>query len=278
MYSAWSGFGAPIKEGFQSQDNLVLSEEKDGFIFKKVGDKNKAMYWMKSLNDYAPISEPSCEINIDNEVIKCPSKFKKKVKKEYESRNNANGNGKANGKAYSTDLDNDLVTESDSEESDSESEDEEENVANTEEQDVSGVSNNQSTSQSIEDESESEDEAIPTEQPNDEDKAIPTEQPSDDDDDVNDDDDDNVPTTALSEPFFGGKIEHFSNNGDERGFLSLHLFLKSIMIACLFYILAHPDSKQFILGKVFKNIKSDNYLYVAMVLFFIVFYVIGIFL
>jgi hypothetical protein len=275
MYSAWSGFGAPIKEGFQSQDNLVLSEEKDGFIFKKVGDKNKAMYWMKSLNDYAPISEPSCEINIDNEVIKCPSKFKKKVKKEYESRNNANGNGNDNGKdngngnGKDNDKDNDLVTESDSEESDSESEDEEENVANTEEQDVSGVSNNQSTSQAVDDESESEDEAIPTEQPTDEDEA---------NGDEDDSDDDNVPTTALSEPFFGGKIEHFSNNGDERGFLSLHLFLKSIMIACLFYILAHPDSKQFILGKVFKNIKSDNYLYVAMVLFFIVFYVIGIFL
>ena len=269
MFSAWSGLGAPLIEGFEdSSPELVECNEDDGFTFKMINDKKKAMYWMKTLGDYAPISNGDCEINFDNEVIMCPSDFKNKVKKEYDARHN-------------DDDSNELGTESDSEDESESDSDEEEETAKQEEEDENSRINQNNNSKNNNNNNNN---TTTTTQANDLDDESDDSNDENNDgidnDDLDDDSDDETsPTTAGSEPFFGGKIEHFTNNGDTASkVLSLNLFLKSIMIACLFYILAHPDTKKFILSKVFKNIKPEYYLYVAMLLFFVVFYIIGIFL
>ena len=88
---------------------------------------------------------------------------------------------------------------------------------------------------------------------------------------------------AEVDPFYGGKIrEGFSNKNEiVNKALSLNLLLKSVLFACLFYILAHSDTKNFVIKRVFKNVrglKADHYIYVAMILFFIAFYVLSLFL
>lgn len=281
MFSTWSGLGAPIREGFQDTNSpsLVECKEEDGFAFQTIGDDKKAMYWMKTLSDYAPISNPDCEINRDNEVIMCPTEFRDKVKEEYETRNDDNND------------DNELGTESDSDsdDDDDDSSDEEENQANEEEKNENEVNNNRNNNRNTTEQTNNDDSEEDTNDENNSNNSNSnnsnsnnsTEQTNneDNDDDSDEDDEETTPTTAGTEPFFGGRIEHFSSNGGAGNkVLSLNLFLKSIMIACLFYILAHPDTKKFILSRVFKNISPQNYLYVAMVLFFVVFYIIGIFL
>lgn len=83
---------------------------------------------------------------------------------------------------------------------------------------------------------------------------------------------------SVTEPFFGGNIEHFSNKDVAQKATSMNTILKAVMITCLFYVLAHKDAKKYLMGKVFKNVKGENYLYIAMVIFFIVFYIISVFL
>tara|TARA_B110001469_G_C9473094_1_gene237625 strand:+ start:63 stop:689 length:627 start_codon:yes stop_codon:yes gene_type:complete len=82
--------------------------------------------------------------------------------------------------------------------------------------------------------------------------------------------------------FTGSMKEHFTNNNEvAKKALSMNLFLKAILFTCLFYILAHNDTRDFVVKKVFKSakaVKSKHYLYIAMVLFFIVFYILSIFL
>lgn len=98
--------------------------------------------------------------------------------------------------------------------------------------------------------------------------------------DDEDDDDDNDPTatTESTENFFGGEIEHFSNQEIAQKATSMNTILKAVMITCLFYVLAHKDAKKYIMGNIFKKVKGENYLYIAMVIFFIVFYIISVFL
>ena len=58
----------------------------------------------------------------------------------------------------------------------------------------------------------------------------------------------------------------------------MNTILKAVMITCLFYVLAHKDAKKYLMGNIFKKVKGENYLYIAMVIFFIVFYLISVFL
>ena len=81
-----------------------------------------------------------------------------------------------------------------------------------------------------------------------------------------------------NEGFYGGNIEHFSNGDIAQKATSMNTILKAVMITCLFYVLAHKDAKKYIMGNFFKNVKGENYLYIAMVVFFIVFYLISVFL
>ena len=85
-----------------------------------------------------------------------------------------------------------------------------------------------------------------------------------------------------NEGFRGSRKEHFTNHNEvAKKALSMNLFLKAVLFTCLFYILAHNDTRDFIIKKVFKSakaVKSKHYLYIAMVLFFIVFYILSVFL
>ena len=105
---------------------------------------------------------------------------------------------------------------------------------------------------------------------------VDTEESTDEDED-DDDDDDETPETT-NEAFFGGKIEHFSNKEVAEKATSMNTVLKAVMITCLFYVLAHKDAKKFIMGNVFKTVNTQYYLYIAMVIFFIVYYIISVFL
>ena len=57
--------------------------------------------------------------------------------------------------------------------------------------------------------------------------------------------------------------------------MNFNLLLKSILFACLFYILAHPQTRSFITRNLFKKMKKSQYLYVAMVIYVVVFYVLN---
>ena len=102
---------------------------------------------------------------------------------------------------------------------------------------------------------------------------------SNDDSDTSEDEEEEEETpTTTSEGFFGGSVEHFSNQDVQEKATSMNTLLKAVMITCLFYVLAHKESKKYLMGNIFKSIRSENYLYIAMVLFFIIFYVISVFL
>ena len=70
------------------------------------------------------------------------------------------------------------------------------------------------------------------------------------------------------EPFVGS-IENFvgDNKSNLGEMLTKNLILKSLLFTCLFYLLAHKDSKIFIL-KIIK-IGNENYLYLAALLFLV---------
>ena len=70
-------------------------------------------------------------------------------------------------------------------------------------------------------------------------------------------------------------VEGFSGNVSIRQLMNLNLLLKSILFGCLFYILAHPNTRSFVAKNIFKKLKKSQYLYVAMVLFIVVYYVLN---
>lgn len=87
--------------------------------------------------------------------------------------------------------------------------------------------------------------------------------------------------TPGRETFVGSNnIEYFTNNSSEsskRAF-SPNTLLKAIMITCLFYVLAHKDTQNYLLNNVLTSITPSMYLYVAMAIFFVLFYLISVFL
>ena len=83
--------------------------------------------------------------------------------------------------------------------------------------------------------------------------------------------------SGIEESFSGSmNVEHFSGKNVTEKVLSLNLLLKSILFACLFYIIAHPDTKVFLLQNL-KFLKKSDYLMISMVLFFICYYILSIF-
>ena len=114
---------------------------------------------------------------------------------------------------------------------------------------------------------------------------------NDDDEDTADDEgddegndqegDDEGDDSAFDE---SGDIEEFTNQmGHVNGMtgmkkvLSLDLFLRSVLYACLFYLLAHPDTFKFV-GKVLKRVSKSNLLYVHMVVFAVLYYLLNLFI
>ena len=59
--------------------------------------------------------------------------------------------------------------------------------------------------------------------------------------------------------------------------LSLDLLLRSVLYACLFFILAHPDTLKMV-GKLLKGVSKANLLYVHMLVFAVVYYVLNLFI
>tara|TARA_A100000164_G_scaffold169389_1_gene150296 strand:- start:100 stop:663 length:564 start_codon:yes stop_codon:yes gene_type:complete len=142
------------------------------------------------------------------------------------------------------------------------SDEEEEEAANEEEEEeeeATQSSNNNETEQ--------------TSQSNNKEDEEDTESSSEDEDE-----DEPSSTPQVTDKFYGGKIEHFSNQEVAEKATSMNTVLKAVMITCLFYVLAHKDAKKYIMGNIFKSVKGENYLYIAMVIFFIIFYIISVFL
>ena len=81
----------------------------------------------------------------------------------------------------------------------------------------------------------------------------------------------------VEEEFTGSmNIEHFSGKQIQQKVLNLNLLLKSLLFACLFYIVAHPDTKTYLL-KNLKFLKGIDFLIVSMIIYFVCYYIISIF-
>ena len=102
------------------------------------------------------------------------------------------------------------------------------------------------------------------------------------DDEGNDQEgDDEGDDSAFDE---SGDIEGFTNQmGHVNGMtgmkkvLSLDLFLRSVLYACLFYLLAHPDTFKFV-GKLLKRVSKSNLLYVHMIVYAVLYYLLNLFI
>ena len=60
---------------------------------------------------------------------------------------------------------------------------------------------------------------------------------------------------------FTNQMGHVNGMTGMKKVLSLDLFLRSVLYACLFYLLNHPDTFKFV-GKVLKRVSKSNLLYV----------------
>ena len=145
---------------------------------------------------------------------------------------------------------------------------------------VMNKKNNNKTTTAVTIEEDTDEEVTEAEEPEQPDEEInEAEEPEEPEEPEEDEDeDDDVDETEVTEQFFGGNIEHFSNQEVKEKATSMSTLLKVVMVTCLFYVLAHKDAKKYLMKNVFKTIKPENYLYLAMVIFFVVFYVISIFL
>lgn len=129
---------------------------------------------------------------------------------------------------------------------------------------------------------EVEDEYIETEQVEEDENDIETEQVEEDDEDEEDnEDEDDEDTSGSDEDVTSGftgsmNIEHFSGREMREKATSLSVVLRSVLFACLFYILAHPDTRSYLLRNL-KFLKQFDFLTVSMVLFLVLHYVLSIF-
>jgi hypothetical protein len=105
---------------------------------------------------------------------------------------------------------------------------------------------------------------------------------SDDSDDEEDEDDeskeeDESKDEDSNEPFVGSRIEGFNGSGNRNVIahnFNVKMLLKSLLFACLFYLLAHDDTKNVLLKVV--KIEKGYYLYLATVLFFVIYLILNI--
>ena len=79
------------------------------------------------------------------------------------------------------------------------------------------------------------------------------------------------------EPFVGSRIEGFNGSINKNNIahnFNMKLLLKSLLFACLFYLMAHDDTKNVLLKVV--KIEKGYYLYLATILFFIIYLILNI--
>ena len=65
--------------------------------------------------------------------------------------------------------------------------------------------------------------------------------------------------TDITEPFVGSRVSN----------IDVKFLLKAVLFSCLFYLLAHNDSKKFVVNLL--KIRKSHYLYVGMALFFVIY-------
>lgn len=104
------------------------------------------------------------------------------------------------------------------------------------------------------------------------------------DDEGNDEEGDDAEDAFVETDDNSEVVEGFQGNNNiieynlgSRKLLSLDLLLRSVLYACLFYILAHPDTFKLV-GKVLKKVSKSNLLYVHMVVFGVVYYLLNLFI
>ena len=76
---------------------------------------------------------------------------------------------------------------------------------------------------------------------------------------------------------FANHMGHVNGMTGMKKVLSLDLLLRSVLYACLFYLLAHPDTFKFV-GKVLKRVSKSNLLYVHMLVFAVLYYLLNLFI
>ena len=99
----------------------------------------------------------------------------------------------------------------------------------------------------------------------------------DEESDENEDESDDESNDQDEERFVGSRIERFNGSGNKNNIahnFNMKLLLKSLLFACLFYLLAHDDTKNVLLKVV--KIEKGYYLYLATILFFIIYLILNI--
>ena len=78
-------------------------------------------------------------------------------------------------------------------------------------------------------------------------------------------------------------VENFQNNNTieyhtgSKKYFSLDLLLRSVLYACLFYVLSHRDTYKLV-GKLLKRVPKGNLIYVHMAVFAVVYYLLNLFI
>ena len=125
-------------------------------------------------------------------------------------------------------------------------------------------------------EEDGEDNSVPTTIVNEEEEEKEEEE-EEEDDPYYDEEEEEEEEEEEAEGFSGSmNVEHFSGREMKDRALSLSVVLRSVLFGCLFYILAHPDTKNALL-KSMKFLKNVDYLVVSMILFIVLHYVLSIF-
>ena len=102
----------------------------------------------------------------------------------------------------------------------------------------------------------------------------------DDEDDEDEDNEDEDDEDDINEPFMGNRIEGFNGTGNRNNRntiahnFNMKLLLKSLLFSCLFYLLAHSDTRNTLL-KVLK-VDKEYYLYLGTAIFFIIYLILNI--
>jgi hypothetical protein len=100
---------------------------------------------------------------------------------------------------------------------------------------------------------------------------------SDDSVDEEEEEEDEPEEDDSTEPFVGNRIEGFNGSGNRNAVthnFNVKMLLKSLLFACLFYLLAHDDTRNVLLKVV--KIEKGYYLYLATILFFIIYLILNI--
>ena len=270
----FAAFGAPIKEGFQSESgnrnyqhdvsHCVVYDDIQGFSLNgEVLPQDDVIRVGETLHSYRNLCGTSTEqVEEDTDSDEDPEEITANKEEEEaranEKRNIERRNNMMNARTIATTIES--VVQNEDEDDEDEDDDEEDNTLSNSSTEMVGENN------------DNEDE-------NDEENNDGDEENNDDDEENTDnEDDDEVPTTTTGiETFFGGKIENFAN-GTSNTLLSSNVLLKALMMSCLFYVLAHNDTRKYLVKNIFKSIGDKYYLFGAMVIFFVLYYLINLFL